>query len=416
MRKFWVSAPDALRGSLRTDPMLYVAAWFRLLCLCAESPVWGVVCLNEREGYPIDLLATELGFMHEFKDYSKAINETQNFLNYQRQKGRIEVIDWGGIRIVNWDKYQSGAYARKRRQREKEKAARIRNKEQDSNTSVTTVTLTRDDCHASTQDPVTSGTPARDNPSRNRTKKRESLKETPWNKETLTLEKEVTSPPTTLAQLNASRSNCAVTTPSATKDWRTLFQEQITEDKLDAIQKAFPSLDVRQEVNKMRAWLETHHDVAKRRKRFDLMLWRWVRNAQKRQDRLRGGNAKQRLQQHLQELKARGLIEDTAEYERAIKKITGTFVKALASLNPAIDAMEGEAYDRWFMEQMLEIALLDHQLSGALSTEDMLLVAEFLKQPECKFAVGDARDLRQKWLRILPQARKWWRKYHGGDL
>ena len=225
-----------------------------------------------------------------------------------------------------------------------------------------------------------------------------------------------TTPPTTHAQSNASRSDCAATNTSAAKDWHTLFEEQITEDRLDAIQKAFPSLDVRQEVNKMRAWLETHSDVARRRKRFDLMLWRWLHKAQKRQDRLKGGNAKQRLQQHLQELKARGLIEDAAEYEGAIKKITGIFVKALASLNPAIDAMEGEAYDRWFTEQMLEIALLDHQLSGALSMEDMLLVAEFLKQPDCKFAVGDARDLRQKWLRILPQARKWWRKYHGGDL
>lgn len=396
MRKFWISAPDALRGSLRSDPMVYVAAWFRLLCLCAESPVWGVVCLNDKEPYTTDLLAVELGFMHEFKDYTKAVDETQKFLDYQKEKERIELLDWGGIRIINWDKYQSGAYARKRRQRAKEK-----------------------DEGVETQNTVT---PARDNVSRPPVTNCHAIeketgvsKETPWKEETHTLEKENTTPPTTLARSNASRSDPAAS--KANKSWQSLFEEQLTEEKLATIQEAFPSLDVSLEVSKMRAWLETHPAVAKRRKRFDLMLWKWLHKAQKRQERLKTyRNAKQRFQQHLQELKARGLVEDVPRYEKIIKEMTGVFVNALATLNPAINGMSGEAYDNWFAQQTLEIALLDDQLGGDLSATDISVVAEFLKQEECKFAIGDARDLRQKWMRVLPQARKWWRKRYGSEL
>jgi len=220
-----------------------------------------------------------------------------------------------------------------------------------------------------------------------------------------------TTPPTTLAQSNAPRCDCAA--PSNPQpSWSLLFEQQITEDKLSTIQEAFPAVDVRLEVRRMRAWLETHPDIAKRRKRFDLMLWRWVRKAQERQDRQKPyHNAKQRLALRIEELRRKGLADD--DYERVIKKITAILVNTLVELNPTIKEMSGEAYDKWFALQALELTYLDEQLNGELSTEDMDIVCEFLKHEECKFAVGDARDLRQKWLRILPQARKWWRRYYG---
>ena len=220
-----------------------------------------------------------------------------------------------------------------------------------------------------------------------------------------------TAPPTALAQSNALRCDRAGS-PDTKAGWRILFDQQVTEEKLATLQEALPAIDVRLEANKMRAWLETHPNIAKRRKRFDLMLWRWVRKVQERQERLKPHeNAKQRLALRIEELKRKGLAD--GDYERVIKKIAAIFVNALMELNPVIKEMSGEAYDKWFALQALELTYLDEQLNGELSTEDMDIVCEFLKHEECKFAVGDARDLRQKWLRILPQARKWWRRYYG---
>jgi len=123
MRFFFMDATGLLYGSLSEEDPLYSLAFIRLLALCALSPRWGTVCMNsEGEGYSISNLAFLLGFINKKTgDVVQAIEECKNFLEYQVKKERIEIDEKGAITILNWDKYQTGAYARKRRERERKK-------------------------------------------------------------------------------------------------------------------------------------------------------------------------------------------------------------------------------------------------------------------------------------------------------
>jgi hypothetical protein len=108
MRYFQLDGNCLLLGSMRFESPLHFTFFIRLLALCSQSRKWGVVCANDEEPYSLQDLAD---LMH------MQLAEVQDCMYYHSEKKRIKVLPWGGIKVLNWDKYQNATYARKAKSR-----------------------------------------------------------------------------------------------------------------------------------------------------------------------------------------------------------------------------------------------------------------------------------------------------------
>jgi len=103
MHYFQVNGGCLLLGSMRKDTPVQFTFFIRLLALCSQSRKWGVVCANDDEGYT----ATDLSELLHMP-----VSDIVGAIAYHTSKKRIETLAWGGIKVLNWDKYQNTGYSR----------------------------------------------------------------------------------------------------------------------------------------------------------------------------------------------------------------------------------------------------------------------------------------------------------------
>lgn len=112
MEWFRVNGYNYMYGSLRLDNPIERLVFVELLALSSISRVRRTVCLSEGVPYPRIMLAGLIGISEE--QLNDAIEH-----HTKVDLGRLSINQWGGIEIINWDKYQSESYDRVRKFREK---------------------------------------------------------------------------------------------------------------------------------------------------------------------------------------------------------------------------------------------------------------------------------------------------------
>ena len=103
MSYFNVNGHNLLHGTMRKINPMYGWIWIKLLALCSQSRVWGIICANDEAAYDDEYLAFMCGV---------SVEEYKEALAVHAKEERVTVNEWGGIAIVNWDNYQSNGYAR----------------------------------------------------------------------------------------------------------------------------------------------------------------------------------------------------------------------------------------------------------------------------------------------------------------
>ncbi len=111
MQFFKVDGYNVLHGSLRKDTPVEKCVWLSLMAMCSLSRVWGIIAANNGESYDDEYLAFMCNVTMD--DYANAIS-------HHISMNRLNRLPNGSLQVINWDKYQTGNYARQRRLRDKE--------------------------------------------------------------------------------------------------------------------------------------------------------------------------------------------------------------------------------------------------------------------------------------------------------
>ena len=85
--------------------------WFSLLLIAASKKREGIVEVRTGEAYPLEILAFEVNCNK--KTLEQAIEKLIKV-------GKVKRLEWGGLEICNWNKYQSAYLRRITKGKEKE--------------------------------------------------------------------------------------------------------------------------------------------------------------------------------------------------------------------------------------------------------------------------------------------------------
>lgn len=197
------SMPDA-------DSLIVI--WFKLLCLAGKQNNNGVFILNDRLPYTDEMLSTI---------FRRPVNTIRLAINTFEMYGMIEIID-GVITIPNWQKHQNIETLDKVREQNRLRKQAQRERQR---LLADSVLDTSRDCHVTvTQE------------NKNKKEKREEEKEN-----------------------IVSRGRAKAQTPTVIQLTTNKNEPyNITQAELDTFIECYPTVDIMQELRKMKAWLESN--------------------------------------------------------------------------------------------------------------------------------------------------------------